>query len=105
MRRVLLLVLSVMAVASPAAAQSCTTLSGQLKCGPAQIRQPTNSRLPLREGQNVQVQGDAETTVSNRGASITLNNNVIDSHGIVEFGFRGSMKTPCRVPGYGSPCE
>jgi hypothetical protein len=105
MRRVLLLVLSIMAAASPATAQSCATLGGQLKCGHAQIRQPTKSAPPSPDGQDVQVQGNAETTVSNRGASMTLNNNVIDSHGIMEFGFSGSVKTPCRVPGYGSPCE
>jgi hypothetical protein len=105
MRRALLLVLPIMVAASPAAAQSCTTLSGQLNCSADPIGRPTNSRPPSPDGQDVQVQGHAETTVSNRGASMTLNNNVIDSHGIVEFGFRGSMKTPCRVPGYGSPCE
>jgi hypothetical protein len=101
MRRALLLVLSIMAAASPAAAQSCATLGGQLNCS----GQPTKSAPPQRDGHDAEVRGYAETTISNQGASMTLNNNVIDSHGIVEFGFRGSMKTPCRVPGYGSPCE
>jgi hypothetical protein len=105
MRRALLLVLSIMAAASPAAAQSCATLGGQLNCSAAPIRQPTNSSPPPSNTQDLEVHGYAETTVSNRGASMTLNNNAIDSHGIVEFGFSGSVKTRCRVPGYGSPCE
>jgi hypothetical protein len=105
MRRALLLVLSVMAAASPAAAQSCATLSGQLNCSADPIRRPTNSRPPSPDGQDVEVQGHTEATVSNRGASVILNNTAIDSHGIVEFGFSGSVKTPCRVPGYGSLCE
>jgi hypothetical protein len=105
MRRALLLVLSIMVAASPAAAQSCATLGDQLNCNAAPIRQPTNSPPPPRDGQDVEVQGYAETTVSNRGASATLNSNAIDGHGIVEFGFSGSIKTPCRVPGYGTPCE
>jgi hypothetical protein len=105
MRCALLLVLSITAAASPAAAQSCANLGGQLNCSVAPIRQPTNSRPPPRDGRDVEVQGYAETTISNRGVSTTLDNNVIDSHGIVEFGFSGSMKTPCRLPGYGTPCE
>ena len=105
MRRALLLVLSITAVASPAAAQSCATLGGQLNCSAVPIRQPTKSAPPPRDGQDAEVQGYAETTVSNRGASVILNNTAIDSHGIIEFGFRGSVKTPCRVPGYGTPCE
>jgi hypothetical protein len=105
MRRTLLLVLSILAAASPAAAQSCATLGGQLNCSADPIRQPTNSPPPPRNRQDVEVQGYAEATVSNRGASMTLNDNAVDSHGLIEFGFSGSVKTPCRVSGYGTPCE
>ncbi len=104
MRRLPLFVLLVMAAASPAAAQSCATLSGQLDCRVAPTRQPATSPQPSRADGDVDVQGHAETTVSNHGASTTLNNKVIDSHGIMEFDFFGS-KTPCRRPGYGTLCE
>ncbi len=104
MRHAQIMVLLMMAAASPAAAQSCATLGGQLDCRGAPTRQPANSPQPSRPGRDVDVQGYAETTVSNHGASTTLNNKVIDSHGIMEFGFSGSRKT-CRRPGYGTPCE
>jgi hypothetical protein len=102
MRPTLLLVLLVMAAASPAAAQSCATLGGVLDCGAAPSRpavKPPRAPLP---GQDRESHGYSETTVSNHGVSTDLNNKVIDSHGIVEFGFSGSTRTPCRVPGYGS---
>jgi hypothetical protein len=105
MRHAALLVVLIMAAASPAAAQSCATLGGQVDCRGAPTRQPATSPQPSRPGRDVDVQGSAETTVSNRGASTTLNNKVIDSHGIMEFGFFGSTKTPCRRPGYGTLCE
>ena len=105
MRHVLLLVLLIMLAASPAAAQSCATLDEQLDCRAAPAKQPANPPQPPRASGNAVIQGYAETAVSNRGASATLNNRTIDSHGVVEFGFSGSMKTPCRLPGYGSPCE
>ena len=105
MRHALFLVPLIMAAASPAAAQSCATLGGQIDCRAAPTTQPANSpRLP-RAGQDVQVQGHGETTISNRGVSTTTDNRVIDSHGIVEFEFSGSMKTRCRAPGYAPPCE
>ena len=105
MRHALALVLLIMAAASPAAAQSCATLGGQLDCLAAPTDSGVNSPQPPRAGQDVAVQGYAETTVSNRGVSTILNNKVIDSHGVVEFGFSGSMKTPCRSTRYGTPCE
>ena len=104
MRHALLLVLLSMAAVSPAAAQSCTTLGGQLDCRGAPAKRPANPAPPARADQKVESQGYAETTVSNRGASTDLNNRVIDSHGVVEFGFSGSIGTPCRTPGYGAPC-
>ena len=105
MRHALFLVLLIMVAASPAAAQSCATLSGRLDCGAAPAKQPAKAPRPARTGQDAQVHGDAEVTVSNRGVSATVNNTVVGNHGVVEFGFRGSTKTPCRLPGYGSPCE
>ena len=109
MRPTLLLVLLVMTAASPAAAQSCATLGGGLDCGAAPGKPAAKQPLPPRPGRNAgsdaESHGYSETTVSNHGASTTLNNKVIDSHGIVEFGFSGSTRTPCRLPGYGSPCQ
>ena len=103
MRHALLLVLLIMAAVSPAAAQSCATLGGQLDCRGAAAKQPAKPPQPPQARQDVEVQGHAETTVSNRGTSTTLDNRVIDSHGVVEFGFSGSTM-PCRKPGYGAPC-
>jgi len=103
MRHTLILVLLVLAAASPAAAQSCATLGGSLDCG-APSRQPVKPLRPPARDAGTQSHGNAETAVSNRGASTTLDNRVIDSHGVTEFEFRGSMRTPCRLPGYGSPC-
>lgn len=105
MRHVLFVFGLIMAAASPAAAQSCATLGGQLDCGAAPTRPPAQSPQPSRPGPDVHVQGNAETTVSSAGgASTTLNNRVIDSHGTVEFGL-GFTKTPCRRPGYGALCD
>jgi hypothetical protein len=105
MRHALLLALLATAAASPAAAQSCATLGGGLNCGAAQARPPaTSPRAPL-PGLDSEHQGYSETSVSNHGTSTTLNDRVIDSHGVMEFGFRGSTRPPCRVPGYGSACE
>jgi hypothetical protein len=110
MRHALLLLLLSMAATSTAAAQSCSTLGSQIDCRVAPTKQPTNkqptnSSQPARASQDVEVQGDAETTVSNSGVSTTLNNRIIDSQGVVEFGLSGSANTPCRVPGYGAPCR
>ena len=105
MRHSLLLVLLIMAAASPAAAQSCATLGGPPDCLVAPTDNGIKSPQLPRAGQDAVVQGYAETTVSNRGVSTTLNNKVIDSHGTLEFGFSGSMKTRCRSTGYGTPCE
>jgi len=105
MRHALILLLLIMAAASPAAAQTCATLSGQLDCRAAPTKPPAKSPPPARAGQDVQLQGSFEATISNRGASTRLDSKVIGSHGTVEFGFRGSTKTPCRVPGYGSACD
>ena len=104
MRHTLLSVLLIMAVVSPAAARSCATLGRQLDCRGAPAKQPANSTQPSRTDQKVKTQGYAETTVSNRGASTDLNNRVIDSHGVFEFGFSGSRMAPCRTPGYGALC-
>jgi hypothetical protein len=104
MRHTLLPLLLLLAAASPAAAQSCATLGGGVDCG-APSRQPVKPMRPPAPARDAESHGNAETTLSNQGASTTLNNRVIDSHGVTEFGFRGSMRTPCRVPGYGSPCE
>ncbi len=105
MRHALLLALLVAVIALPAAAQSCATLGGGLDCGAAPTRAPATARRFPLPGQDSEHQGYAETTVSNHGTSTTLNDRVIDSHGVMEFGFRGSTRRPCRVPGYGSPCE
>jgi hypothetical protein len=100
MRRALLLLLLVMA-AAPAAAQSCATLGGTLDCRGAATKPAANSPRPSRPRQDVEVHGQAETTVSNRGASTTMENRVIDSHGSMEIGISGSIGTPCRRRGYG----
>ncbi len=105
MRHASLLILIAMAAASPAAAQSCATLGGGLDCGAASNRPLAHPHRPLPGGQDAEVHGYSETTVSPRGASTTLNNQVINSHGIVEFGFSGSTRLPCRHPGYGAACE
>ena len=105
MRHVLLLVSLITAAASPAAAQSCATLGGQLDCRAAPTKPPAKSPQSSRAGQDVEMHGTAETTVSNRGVSTTLDNRVIDSHGVVEFGFSGSTNSPCRRAPYRSPCE
>lgn len=101
MRHPVLLLLLFMAAASPAAAQSCATLSGRLDCRGAPTGQPAKSPPPAQAGQAADVQGYAETTISNRGASATIDNRVIDSHGIMEFGISGSTGRPCR---YGPSC-
>ncbi len=95
----------VLAAASPAAAQSCATLGGRLDCGAAPARQPAKAPPPPLPGTDAEVHGYSETTVSNHGVSQTLDNKAIDSHGVVEFGVSGSMRTPCRHPGYGSACD
>jgi len=105
MRPTLLLGLLVMAAAPPAAAQSCATLGGGLDCGAAPSRPVVKPARPALPGQDAESHGYSETTVSTRGASTTLNNKVIDNRGIVEFGFSGSARTPCRIPGYGSACQ
>jgi hypothetical protein len=105
MRRILLLVLLIVLSASPAAAQSCATLGSPAGCDTLPKRPSANSPATPRAEPKTEMHGSGETTVSNHGASTTLNNSVIDSHGMVEFGFRGSTKTPCRVPGYGSACD
>ena len=104
-RPALLLVLSILAAASPAAAQSCATLGGQLDCRAAPSRPPAKSPQSPRAGHDVEFQGSAEATVSNRGVSTTLDSRVIDSHGIVEFGYSGSTGSPCRVGPYRAPCD
>ncbi len=104
MRHILLLGLLTIAAASPAAAQSCATLGGGVDCG-VPSRQPVKPLRSPPPARDVESHGNSETTLSNQGASTTLNSTTIDSHGVMEFGFRGSMRTPCRVPGYGSPCE
>jgi hypothetical protein len=105
MRPTLLLALLVVTAASPAAAQSCATLGGGLDCGAAPGRPVVKLPRPPLPGQDAESHGYSETTVSTRGASTTLNNKVIDSRGIVEFGFSGSARTPCRIPGYGAACQ
>jgi hypothetical protein len=105
MRPTLLLVLLVMAAASPADAQSCATLGGGLDCGAAPSRPAVKSPRPALPGRDAESHGYTETTVSNHGVSTDLNNKVIDSHGVVEFGFSGSTRTPCRIPGYGAACQ
>lgn len=104
-RHALPLVVAIMAAASPAAAQSCATLGGQVDCRAAPSKPPAKSPQFPRAGQDVEVQGGAETTVSNHGVSTTLDNRVIDSHGVVEFGFSGSTNSPCRRAPYRTPCE
>jgi len=103
MRHAVLFLLLTLAATSPAAAQSCSTLGSQVDCGGIPTKQRTQPSPPPR-ADNVDVQGNAEVEISNRGASTTLNNRVIDSHGIVEFEFNGS-RSNCRTPGYGSPCR
>ena len=104
MRRALFLLLFTLTAMSPAAAQSCSTLGSPVDCGGIPTKQRTQPSQPSRVGQDATVQGDAEVTVSNHGTSTTLNNRVIDSHGIVELEFNGSTSN-CRTPGYGSPCR
>jgi hypothetical protein len=105
MRPTLLLVLLIAAAASPAAAQSCATLGGGLDCGAPPTKPAVKTPRAALPGQAAESHGYSETTVSNHGASTEMNNKVIDSHGIVEFGFSGSSRTPCRIPGYGAACQ
>jgi hypothetical protein len=87
------------AEASPARAQSCATIGDQVDC-----RRPVPAaRAPAHPPErNIEMQGSAKATISNTGASTTLNKRVIDSHGIVEFDFRtlenkrcGAYRTAC----------
>ena len=104
MRPATLLLMLIMA-ASPAAAQSCATLGGGLDCGAAPTRPPTKSPEPSRPGRDADIHGHAEATVSSGGrSSATVDSTVIDSHGVVEFGF-GAAQTRCRHAGYGTLCE
>ena len=109
MRHVLLTLALILPASSPAVAQSCATMGGQVDCRAAAAKAPAmppaKATPPTSAGEKAEMQGYSETTVSNHGVSTTLDNRVIDSHGVVEFGVRGSMGTPCRVPGYGSACE
>ena len=102
MRYALLLLASMLAAASPALAQSCATIGDQIDCRrpvPA-TRAPAHPSAPKR---NIEMQGSAETTISNTGASTTLNNRVIDSHGIMEFDFRTSKNKRCGA--YQTACD
>ncbi len=105
MRNTLLWVLLIVAAASPAAAQSCATLGGSLDCGATASRPAVKLPRAPAPGRSVEQHGYAETTVSNHGTSTEMNNTTIDSHGLMEFGFRGTTQTPCRVPGYGGACR
>src|SRR5215831_17185751 len=79
MRHTLLLpLLLLLAAASPVAAQSCATLGGGLDCG-APSRQPVKPLRPPPPARDAESHGNAETTLSNQGASTTLDNRVIDS--------------------------
>ncbi len=102
MRFALFLLACMLAAASPALAQSCATLGDQVDCKrpvpPARAPAP-----PPASERDIQMQGSAETTISNRGASTTLDNRIIDSHGMVEFNFRASKTKPCGAAPYG--CE
>ncbi len=101
----LLLVLWLTAAAAPVSAQSCATLGSQVDCrAAAKTAQINRSSHPAGD-QNIQVQGQAETTLSNRGVSTTFENKVIDSHGVVEFGFRGSTGAACGGHKYVAGCE
>ncbi len=105
MRHALLAVVLILAAASPAAAQSCATLGGQLNCGVAHPSQATKLPRPSHPAPDTEVHGSAETTVSSGGgSSTTVNDKIIDSHGMVEFGLR-STNTRCRHPGYGALCD
>lgn len=103
----LLLMLST-ALAAPAVAQSCATLGGTLDCrgaaGKPSAKPPaksTKSAGPAQPRREIVTHGSAETTISNRGVSTTLDNRVIDSHGSMEIGIGGSVGGPCRRRGYG----
>lgn len=103
MIRILLLILLTVLFASPAAAQSCATLGSPAGCDT--LPQRSANSPASRAEPKTEMYGSGEMTVSNHGTSTTLDNSVIDSHGMVEFGVRGSTRTRCRVPGYGSACE
>ncbi len=97
--------LLILAAASPVAAQSCATMGGQLDCGAAPPRKGTQWLRASRSAPDVEVHGSAEATVSSGGgSSSTVNQKVIDSHGMMEFGLR-STNTRCRHPGYGALCD
>lgn len=110
MRSVLLLVFLLVTAGSSASAQSCATLGNQLDCGAGPKRAATakapQSKAPQPTGgsKDVLVDGHGEMTVSNQGAAATLQNRVIDSHGIVEFGLSGSMGQNCGRAGGVRPC-
>jgi hypothetical protein len=101
----LLLILWMTAAASPVMAQACATLGSQVDCRAATKNEQVNRSSRPPGEQNIQVQGHAETTVSNHGVSTTFENKVIDSHGVVEFGFRGSSGTVCGGRKYVAGCE
>ena len=100
-----LLVLLIAMAASPAAAQSCATLGSPAGCDTLPKRPSANSPATPRAEPKAEMHGSGEVTVSNHGTSTTLDNTVVDSHGLVEFDFHGSTGRPCRVPGYGSACQ
>jgi hypothetical protein len=91
------------AAAAPAVAQSCATLGDQLDCNRAPARAAAVSPSPERK---FELDGSAETTVSNHGTSTTLNNRAIDTHGIVELEFRAS-KSKCgtSASAYRADCD
>jgi hypothetical protein len=101
----LLLILWMTAAAAPVMAQSCATLGSQVDCRAAARNEQVSQSSRPAGNQNVQVQGQAETTFSNRGVSTTFENKVIDSHGVVEFGFHGSTGPACGVHKYVAGCE
>src|SRR5689334_13259233 len=89
MRCAVLLFALVLPAATPAFAQSCATLGGQVDCKRPGYTPRARTQLPSSERKS-EVQGSAEATISNRGTSTTMNNRVIDSHGVMEFEFRAS---------------
>jgi hypothetical protein len=105
MRPTLLLVVLMIAAAAPAAAQSCATLGGGLDCGASPSRPAIKPPPPRPAGEQAQTERTFETSVSNHGVATTFRNSVTDSHGVMEFGFSGATGTPCRIPGYGAPCQ
>jgi hypothetical protein len=99
--RLAILAVLLMTTAQAAVAQSCATLTGMADCGSGPGRSANANKPKATAEHGFQTHGSIETTISNRGASTSVDDTVVDSHGIVEFNFNAS-RSNCRTGKYGS---